>query len=221
MKQIFDQNAFQVFPSQNGFIFAVREERDDKAMVSYKMLDFERMTLSPITRKVYLLEKFGHHFDRYGDNPEEFLQLRTLFLPEHRLLMVDPMGNAKTYIGDGSVTWQGELTYDGCPPAGLALAEEGLYLSFTEAGAIVRYNPRTLRAEMRFGGGDGRLPGPEGLYCQHGKVCFCAPSEHKVFQLDPQQFTVEDYYEFDQPIHQYLKYHANEIVRLDSGVYKL
>ncbi|MBR6548632.1 MAG: hypothetical protein IKT68_03720 [Clostridia bacterium] len=221
MKQILDQNAFQVFPSQNGFIFAVKEEREGKAVVSYKLLDFERLTLSPITRNVYLLEKFGQHFERYADNPEEFLQLRTLFVPDHRLLTVDPMGNARVYHGDGTVSWQGRLLYNDCPPTGFALDENGLYVSFGEAGAIVRYHARTLRPEMRFGGGNGCLPCPEGLYCQHESVYFCAPKEQKIYQLNPREFTVEEYAAFDQPVHQYYKYHANEIVRLDSGVYKL
>ena len=63
----------------------------------------------------------------------------------------------------------------------------------------------------------GRLMSKRGM----GKVLFCAPDEHKIMQLDPVTFQVEEYHKFDQPVHQYIKYHANEIVLLDSGIFKL
>ena len=80
VKQIYSNDAFQLLPCQNGFIFVVKEERDEKAVISYKMLDFERMTLSPVARNVYLLTKFGSHFEAFDSGPEDFLPYRTLFL---------------------------------------------------------------------------------------------------------------------------------------------
>ncbi len=210
-----------MIPCQNGFVFVVKEEQDEKTKISYKMMDFERMTLAPVTRKVYLLTKFGNHFDAFDMNPEDFLPCRTLFLPDHKLLTVDPQGQGMVYASDGSVTAKLDLTYRDCPPSGLAADENYLYLSYEKEGTIWRHQLKNLRRDMRYGGGDSRLPNPTGLFCQLGKVLFCAPADKKIYQFDPVTYQVEEYYTCEEPVHQYLKYHANEIVLLDSGIYKL
>ena len=158
MKQVTGADALQLLPCQNGFIFVTKqEEHEDKAVIAYKMLDFERMTLSPVTRSVYLLAKFGSHFERFEDNPEDFLSMQTLFLPDRRLLVLRPDGNAQLLEPDGRVAWEARLTFENSLPYGLALAETGFWVSFPNAGALVRYSLRHLRPDLRIGG-DGNLP---------------------------------------------------------------
>ena len=221
MKQIYSSDAFQMIPCQNGFIFVVKERQEEKTKISYKMLDFEHLTMTPVTRNVYLLTKFGNHFESFDFGPEDFLPYRTLFLPDHRLLAVAPNGKATVYSGDNRVVYKGDLSYDGCAPDSLVLGEDCFFASYKQAGVIVKYRLHNMRRELRYGGPSGELPAPEGLHYQLGKVLFCAPDEHKIMQLDPVTFQVEEYHKFDQPVHQYIKYHANEIVLLDSGIFKL
>ena len=138
MKQIFGSEVMQIQPCQNGFLFVIKqEERDEKALISYKMMDFERMTIAPVTRNVYLLEKFGSQFERYEQNPEDFLQLRSVILPDRRLLTVDGKGVATVYGGDGYKQFQGDLTYCDCAPDHLVLGDGCIYASYPGAGAVI------------------------------------------------------------------------------------
>ncbi len=222
MKQIFGQDALQLQPCQTGFIFVLKqEEREQKAVVSYKMMDFERMTFTPVTRNVYLLSKFGNLFEQFDGNPDEFLNVRSVFLPDHRLLTVDAQGNATVYALDGKKEQTFAMTFEGCPPDSLVAGETCIYASFPDACAVVRYHGESLRPEMRIGGKGGPIPRPEGLFYEHGQLLICMPTEQKIMRLDQTVFEFFEYYSFDQPVHRYAKYHANEIVFLDSGVYKL
>ncbi len=222
MKQIFGSEVMQIQPCQNGFLFVIKqEERDEKALISYKMMDFERMTIAPVTRNVYLLEKFGSQFERYEQNPEDFLQLRSVILPDRRLLTVDGKGVATVYGGDGYKQFQGDLTYCDCAPDHLVLGDGCIYASYPDAGAVIRYSASTLRQEMRIGGGEQPMPSPEGLYYQNGQLLICMPTIQKMMELNFETFELEEYETFEEPIHRYFKYNSNEVVLLDSGAYKL
>lgn len=222
MKQIYGTDALQVLPYQNGFIFVVKqEEHEGKAVVAYRMLDLERMTMNAVTRNVYLLAKFGNLFERFEENPEDFLAVNTLFLPEHRLLVCDQKGEVSVYAGDGTVVYAGAFSYQGALPDSFVLGENCFWVSYPKAGAVIRYGLHSFRPELRIGGGAGPLPAPEGLLYQHDRLLFCSPTEQKVLQLDPVRFETQEYHTFEEPIHRYYKFHSHEIVVLDSGIYKL
>lgn len=222
MKQIFGTEALQMLPCQNGFVFVIKqEEYDGKAVIAYKMLDFEHMNMTAVTRSVYLLAKFGNCFEQFEDNPEQFLSLRSVTLPDHRLLVTDAAGNTVAYTAEGNICWQGSLAYEGAAPDSMAAAENCFWASYPEKGAVIRYGVQSLRPELRIGGGNSSLPTPEGLFFYHEQLLICCKDEKAILQLNPQTFAVEEYHSFAEPVHRYFKYHANEIVLLDSGIYKL
>ncbi len=222
MKRITGADAFQLQPCQNGFIFVVRQpEVEGKTVVAFKMLDFNDFSITPVTRSVYLLAKFGSQFERFDALPEDYLTARTLSLPDHRLLVCASSGEAAAYTPDGKKAGEATLVFDGEPADSLVLGDDCFWASYPAGGAVVRYSLRSLRPELRVGGGARPLPAPQGLYYQHERLLFCSPQERALLQLNPNDFTVESYCAFEEPVHRYLKYHSSEIVLLDSGVYKL
>ncbi len=221
MKQIYDTGVLQVQPCQSGFIFVQKQEEEDKTVVTYKMLDFQRPSFNPVTRNVYLLAKFGNRFEQFEENPELFIKTKTLFFPDRYVMVCDPQGMASLYTGDGLLRYQRSLVYGGEVPYDFVLGDGCFWASYPQNGALVRYALHNLRQELRIGGGASRLPSPSGLYYQHGKLLFCSPSEQKVFEMDPATFDMEIYHSFEEPIYNYYKYNSHEIVVLDSGVYAL
>lgn len=221
MKQIFGPCILQVQPCQTGFIFVEKGEEEERTVITYKMLDFERSSFNPVTRNVYLLSKFGNRFEQFEDSPEDFIHMKTLFFPERYVMVCDQQGMASLYTGDGALRYQRSLLLGEEPPYDFALGENCFWASYPKNGAVVRYSLQNLRRELRIGGGASRLPSPEGLMYQHSKLLFCSSSEHKVLELDPLTFEMEVYHSFEEPIHNYYKYHSHEVVVLDSGVYLL
>ncbi len=222
MKQIYDTQALQVLPCQNGFIFVIKQEEvEDKAVITYKLLDLERMTMAASTRNVYLLTKFGNHFQKFDENPESFLGVNTLFFPDHRLLVCQPDGACSVYSSDGVLRYQGSLAYKDQGPDSITLGDNCLWASYPQEGAVIRYGLQNLRPELRIGGGSSRLPTPTGLMYLHDRLLFCSPSEKKIFQLNPVEYDLEEYHTFSQPVYRFYKYNSHELVVLDTGVYKL
>lgn len=221
MKQIFDSRILQVQPCQTGFIFVEQQAEEEKTIVSYKMLDFERSSFNPITRNVYLLAKFGNRFELFENSAEEFINTKTLFFPQRYVMICDGNGLASLYTGDGVLRYQRSLVYGEEVPYDFVLGDDCFWASYPQNGAVIRYSLQNLRQELRIGGGASRLPSPKGLYYQHEKLLFCSSSEHKVFELDPITFEMEAYHSFEEPVHNYYKYNSHEIVVLDSGVYAL
>lgn len=221
MKRICDTQILQVQPCQTGFIFVEKGKEEEKTVISYKMLDFERTSFNPVTRNVYLLAKFGNRFEQFDENPETFIHMKTLFFPERYVMICDTKGMAGLYTGDGVLRYQRSLTYQGEVPCDFVLGDDCFWASYPKGGAVIRYSLHNLRQELRIGGGASRLPSPKGLFFLHHTLLFCSPSEKKVFQLNTETFEMDEYHTFEEPIHNYYKYNSRELVVLDSGVYLL
>ncbi len=221
MKQICEPCVLQVQPCQTGFIFVEKQMEEERTVISYKMLDFERSSFNPVTRNVYLLSKFGNRFEQFEEKTEELITAKTLFFPERYLMICNSKGMASLYTADGALRYQRSLVYGGEVPYDVVLGENCFWASYPQNGAVIRYALHNLRQEIRIGGGASRLPSPKGMFYLHGTLLFCSPSEKKVFGLNPFTFEMEEYHTFHEPVHNYYKYNSQEVVVMDSGVYLL
>ena len=82
-----------------------------------------------------------------------------------------------------------------------------------------------MREELRVGGSknDSAFDKPEGLWVNEEteKLLICNAGNNKILELDIKNYTVYEYAEFDEPVHEYINIKSNEMVLLNSGVYKL
>ena len=222
MKQISGAEVIQLLPCQNGFIFVEKEEQsEERAVVSYKMVDFERSEVLPVTRSVYLLNKFGNLFEQFEDNPDAFLSLRTLNLSERRLLTVASDGEATVYDAGGRAVWRGEFCYNGATPGGMTADGDGFWVSYPDANCVIRYDGHRMQSRLRLGGDNDAILTPTGLSMLHDRLMVCSREGRQLLQIDPVSFSIDVYHTFDQPVVQYLKYHSKEFVLTLSGIYKL
>lgn len=223
MKKIFNENAIHMLPLPKGFIIASKQnEYNDKIIVAYKMVSFEDGSITSITRNVYQLAKFGNNFKSFEIQLKDYLNCRTVLLPDRRLFAVYPDGNATIFDTEARVEWQGTLIYKNHGPADIALHGHTLWASFPESNALIRFNLRTMREELRIGGSsDSAFSSPEGLWVNGDSLLVCNPGSNKIGEVNLKTYTVYEYAEFDEPVHQYIKVNSNEMVLLDSGVYKL
>ena len=224
MKRIFGPEALHLLPMPGGFIMATQQNAyDDKVVVAYKMVNFESGSMNPVTRNVYLLTKFGNNFKACEKQLRDYLNCKTAMLDEGRLFAVYPDGTAKILDKDARVEWQGALKYRDYGPADAVVHGHTLWASFPENNALIRFNLRTMREELRIGGGSGSaFSAPEGLWVADGdNMLVCNPGNQKILEVNLKSYTVYDYAEFEEPVRQYIKIGGSEIVLLDSGVYRL
>ena len=95
MTKIFDSNALNILPLPSGFIVAfckTDEEAEGKMVVAYSLISFRNETVSPVTRSVYQLAKFGQCYKLIESQLENPFYWKTIFLQGDMLFCYYPDG---------------------------------------------------------------------------------------------------------------------------------
>ena len=224
MKQIYEQGTLQMVKNQNSLVFvAKQDEYDGKTSVVYRIFDCSVGEVSPVTRSVFLLAKFGNIFERFESDPNEFISCRAVILSDFRALIVLKDGSASIYGRDGDIRWSGHMHYKNQAPSALAVSGDTVWATYKDPSAVIAYSTEHhLRRTLRIGG-EGDLPGGlAGIYAdQHNKLRVCATEQNKIIEIDTENYTFTDYLRFKEPVKDYQKIGANEFVLTDKGIFKL
>jgi len=225
MKQLSDQFAMPFLVSPNGLIIPRQHKvKADKVFVKYDSFSFENAQITPVTRNVYLLAKFGNAFQSIEPKVEGYLTCRAVQLPDRSVLTVQPSGQAVVFDADGRPVR--ELNFSHCDrgPADIFSGKDEIWASFPESNAVISFDDRSLRQKICIKDNTHKvLSAPEGLWgrIEEDKLYICNAGSGKVVCLDIKSFETEEYLSFDQSVHQYMKQNAGEYVLLNSGVYRL
>ena len=224
MKQIYEQGTLQMVRSQNNLVFvAKQDEHEGKTSIVYRMYDCGTGAVSPVTRSVFLLAKFGNIFEQFENDPNEFISCKAVVLPDFRTLIVLKNGSAVIYGKDGKIEWSGHALYKDQAPSALAVSGNTVWAAYKNPSAVIAYSAEhNLRRTLRIGG-DGDLPtGLCGLYvCDDGALRVCAADEKKIIEVDTERFTFKNYMSFTDPVTDYEKINSNEFVLTEKGIFRL
>lgn len=225
MKKLFEGEILHILPLPKGIIFAYLKEttEDNKMLVAYQMISFEAGTATRVANKIYQLSKFGSNHQSFEMQVKNHLTCRTVNLENSKIFVVEDDGSAKILDSDATAVWVGTLRYKGEAPADIALHGHTLWASFSRSNALVRFNLRTMREELRIGGGkdESSFSSPAGLWVEGDKMMVCNQGSHKLWQVDLKTYAVYEYQEFLEPVTQYVKVGGAELVVLHSGIYVL
>lgn len=224
MKQIYDQGTLQMVRSQNNLVFvAKQDEYETKTSIVYRMYDCGSGAVSPVTRSVFLLGKFGNIFERFESDPNEFISCKAVILPDFRALIVLKDGNASIYGRDGKIEWSGTMLYKDQAPTALAISDNTVWATYKNPSAVIAYSvEHHLRRTLRIGG-EGDLPtGLAGIYaCDDKNLRVCATDEKSIVDVDTEHFTVKKYMSFTDPVLDYKKINSSEFVLTEKGIFRL
>ena len=224
MIQVFDEKALNILPLPNGFIVAYKkaeDENDDKMVVAYTLVSFEKENSSSVTRSVYQLAKFGSLYKMIEKQLENSFYWKTIFLPNDKLFAFYPDGSAVIFDAEARVIWSGTVLYDNSGAADFVLQGNSLWASFPNSDCVAKFNIGTMREELRIGGKSSAFSRPEGLFLEGDKLYVCSEGNGKVWEVNTNNYAVLEHMDFGEPVHQYLKVGGFTLARLDSGVYKL
>lgn len=224
MQQIYGDNALQIVGAPDGVVIVVADEKldDDRALVSYRYYSISSAKLTRTLKDVYLRGKFGENFAGYVPLFKDILNYSVTDLPDERRLFVYPTGDACIYSDDMDKVWTGTLKYKDFGPCDAVCIGRSVWVSFPEGDTILRYNARTMREELRIGSKkDNAFSRPCGLDTDGRRLIVCNSESKCIEIVDTDSYTVERYYNFEEPVHQYIRCGEYEIVRLDSGIYIL
>lgn len=224
MKKVFDKSALNIAPLPNGFIIAFKKadnDGDERIVVAYNLVSFENESVSPVTRNVYQLAKFGGGYKEIEQRLNNPFYWETVTMPGDRLLAFYPSGEYMIFDTESALLKKGELVCEGQGPSGMALTGRGIFTTFKEGKRLSLLNSETLVEELYIGGKESAFGKLESVFAE-GNFLYLSDSEKGVvWRVDTRDLTVTQYAEFGEPVYQYMIIGDYTLVRLDSGIYSL
>lgn len=220
MKKIFDGKIYEMLPKSDGIIFpyqkAVVEQGD---IVWYKMLSIENSSLTDVSESIYTNMKFGSNYSVAVNICNNFVSEKAIILPDGRLLLCNISGQVFIIDTDGMINISGELKYRDSAPSSIAFHKNSIWASFREYNVLIRFNVNTMRNELRIGGKTSPFDLPENIFIDGDTAYVCNSGSNKLIKVNLENYSVDDYQTFEEPIHAYTKSGNFEFALLDSGLY--
>lgn len=222
MRVIAKDKVFSLHPLPDGFLYSyLIEQEGEQVKVGYKMVSFSSGKISNVTKNIYMLTKYGGSYKNFISKIKNYLTCFALPLENGQCFVIETSGSAVLYGAEGEEIWTDTLLYKKSAPGGVAVNENSLWISFTDSNALIRYDLKTLRQELRIGGEHSPFIKPTSLFPAGSKIFICSKEDDCIWKMDCSTYHTELYYEFDEPILDYKFINKYEIVVLESGIYLL
>lgn len=220
MKKIFDGKIYEIIPKSDGIIFPYQKAIVDEGdIVWYKMLSLENSTLTDVSETIYMNMKFGSNYNVAVNVSKNFVSEKSLILPDGRLLLCSDNGQVFIIDADGMINISGEIKYRDQVPSDIAFCKNSIWASFCDSNVLIRFNIATMRAELRIGGKKSPFDSPQDVFIVGEDAFICNSGSNKIIKVNLENYSVEDYYTFEEPVYSYVKSGNYEFVLLDSGLY--
>ena len=220
MKKIFDGKIYEILPKPDGIIFPYQKAVIDEGdVVRYKMVSIENSNMTDVSQNIYLNLKFGSNYTVAVNTAKNFVSVKSILLPNARTLLCCDDGKVFIIDNDASVISAGELKYRDRVPSDLAFYKNSLWASFRESNILMRFNLNTMHAELRIGGKNSPFDSPENIFIDGEWAYVSNAGSNKIVKVNLEDYSVEDYYGFEEPVKCYVKSGNFEFVLLDSGLY--
>ena len=220
LKKIFEGEVYEMIKKPGGLIFSHLEEAlSDELFVKFKMLDTVSGTIKDITKNVYSLAKFGSNYRSAVKIVDNYITVKAINLPTGKLFLCEQSGSCFLLDTDGSILWTGSIMYKDCSPSDIALYDNCVWASFKDNNVLIRFNLATMREELRIGGERSPFAGPRGIYIDENVAVVSNTLSNNLTKVNLDNFTVEQYYEFEKSVKEYIKVDNYEFVLLEDGIY--
>lgn len=223
MKSISGGEILDMIPYQRGFLFSVKTTNGaGRAMVVFRYYNQENGRITDMTKKEYIQIKFGPNGRLIADELGDFVTCHAAVFSNLSVFTLFKSGRMVIFNSDGTAVADKELLYRGCPASSPAIEGKYVWCAVPDIDAIIRYAPQEGRVVLRVGGG--KIPAfgrPESLSIYIDKIYVCCSGLRKIRSVELSDYSVKDYFEFDQPVYQYCRVYGKEYATMASGLYEL
>ena len=222
MKQIFEGTVFDILPTQNGILFSYHKDTlDDKIVIGYKMLSFDTRSFNDVAKNIYLLTKFGGNYKAVINYCKNYILTKSIVLPNGKVFILKPDGEAMLIDADATPIWQGELTYRGCKASDVADYKSSLWTAFSDCNVLLRYNLSTMREELRIGGNNSPFNKPKSLFIKDDTAIISNQNGKNLISVNLESYSVSEIEAFEEEVIQYIEVGIYRFALLKSGIYMI
>ncbi len=222
MRKIID-SVFDVIAFSNGIIYTKKKVLDNGAVkVNFYGYDIKRMQGTPVTKSVYLLNKYGSEYKKIAEQLGDYVSCAADVTTTRQTVVVYPSGEMGIFSSDGKMVWSEDLLYHGSAICGAVCDERLVWSVVPDLNCVVSYSLSHKKFSMRIGSeGSDSFEHPVSLSRYDNELFVCNSGSKKVRTISLKDYSVSDFRIFDEPIYKYLRSCGKEIAVLESGVYVL
>ena len=223
MKLIMKGEIYEIIADSSGLLFSYFDGYDleGNLTASFKMISRENTEPTVIHKDIYKLSKYGANYTKILKYCPNYILAKGVLLTDGKAFLVNPDGTAILFDGDGEVMWTGSLKYKNRVPNGITLTAEGLWGTFAEFDAVVRFNATSMREELRIGKKGQVFSSPRGIFAEDNALYIASHDSNKVIKIDLPGYNATELYTFSEPVYSYVKVKEKEYVLLESGLYEI
>lgn len=209
------------FPS--GILFVLKENQEnDSVKVSFYSFDVASKSIATVTKNAYLLSKFGSSYSPIASQLGDYVSCDSAKLWNGQTIIIYSTGEIGVFGEKGNLLKTSDLKYRNSPARDVAVDNNFIWSVVPEQNLIIKYSLLQNRVVMRIGGEESAtFDSPVAISNYDDYLYICNSKACKINRVSLDNFTVEDYRYFDEPVYKYLRVENYEFVILESGVYLL
>jgi len=223
MTKVISTKIIDVITFSKGLIFVKKETLDDGSFkVSFFSFELDTEKVAPVTKSVYLLNKFGPSYSPIAQQLGDYVTCSAGKLPGAETVVIYSTGEMGLFNKDGELIWTGDLFYRESPARDVALENKHIWCTVPDKNCLIRYSTVVNKIVMRIGGEDSEaFKNPVSLSSFDGMLFVCNQRSMMINTVDMKDFSVKSYRRFNEAVYKYMRVGEKEFVLLDSGVYML
>ncbi len=222
MQKIID-SVYDVIAFSNGIIYTRKKTLENgSAKVSFYGYDIKRMQNTPVTKSVYLLNKYGNEYKKIAEQLGDYVSCAADVLPTKQVVVVYPSGETGMFSPEGDMIWSSDLLYHECEVSGAVWDGRQIWCVVPDENCIVSYSVSHKKFSMRIGSKTSNaFERPVSISRYDDELFVCNSESNKIRTISLKDYSVNDFRIFDEPVYKYLRSCGKEIVLLESGLYVL
>jgi hypothetical protein len=222
MQKIVD-SVYDIIAFSNGVIFTKKTVLENGSVkVNFYGYDIKRMQNTPVTKSVYLLNKYGPEYKKIAEQLGDYVSCDSDILPNKYVIVVYNSGETGIFSPDGEMVWSSDLSYQGSEISGAVADGNQIWSVVPEKNCVVNYSISHKKFSMRIGSAQSTsFQKPVSISKYDNELFVCNADSQKVRTISLKDYSVNDFRIFDEPVYKYLRSCGKEIVVLESGVYVL
>ncbi len=223
MQKIVDTDIIDIIAFSNGIIYTKKSEAENGAVrVNFYGYDIKRMQRTPVTKSVYLLNKYGSEYKKIAEQLGDYVSCDADVSNAKQTVVVYPSGETGVFSPDGNMIWSSDLRYHDSEIAGVVCDDRLIWSVVPDLNCVVSYSLSHKKFSMRIGSETSdSFQKPVSLSKYNDELYICNEGSKKVRVISLKDYSVKDFRIFDEPVYKYLRSCGKEIVWLESGIYIL
>lgn len=216
-KEIIDVVKF----SDDKLVFVQKNPLSDsmQSKIDYYIINFAKGEKEVVTKKAYLLKKFGAAYEKITEKISDYIQCRAMILSDKTVFVVFPNGQAGLFDSNGELLRIKELTYNDKPVCSLAEDEDSFWCVCRDENCVMKYNAENFAVDIRIGSKDAStFSQPHFVSADENYVYVCC-NGNKVRKIDKSTLIVSDVEESYPDLERYYKFKGYSIICCADGLY--